>query len=122
VVRALFDTNVLIDFLQGRHEAAAELERWDDRAISIVNWMEVMVGATEAVAAQTGNFLGGFRLILVDEPIAALAVDLRRRYRLKLPDAIVWASARQNDRVLVTRDQRDFPADEVDIRAPYVLS
>jgi predicted nucleic acid-binding protein len=122
VVRALFDTNVLIDFLQGRPEAAAELERWDDRAISIVNWMEVMVGATEALAAQTGDFLGGFRLILVDEPIAALAVDLRRRYRLKLPDAIVWASARQNDRVLVTRDQRDFPADEVGIRTPYVLS
>ena len=40
---AFFDTNILIDFLQGRDAAREEFSRYDDLAISIVTWMEVMV-------------------------------------------------------------------------------
>jgi predicted nucleic acid-binding protein len=46
LVRAVFDTNILIDFLRGRPEAKPELERFDDRAISVLSWIEVMVGTT----------------------------------------------------------------------------
>ena len=30
MVKAVFDSNILIDFLQGRLEAKGELERYDD--------------------------------------------------------------------------------------------
>jgi predicted nucleic acid-binding protein len=39
--------------------------------------------------------------------------------RLKLPDAIGWASARLNEALLVTRNTKDFPAHESGVRIPY---
>lgn len=43
-MKALFDTNVLIDFLAGIPQARGEIDRYDDAAISIVTWMEVLIG------------------------------------------------------------------------------
>ncbi len=43
---ALFDTNILIDLFSGRREAKEALESWPSQnAISLITWMEVMVGA-----------------------------------------------------------------------------
>lgn len=53
-----------------------------------------MVGAPAAADRGTKDFLSGFDLVDVDADVAARAVLLRREHRLKLPDAIVWASAR----------------------------
>jgi len=118
-VKALFDTNILVDFLQGRPEAKRELALYDDPAISVICWMEVMIGATAEAAVGTRAFLSQFEVIGVDDTIAELAVELRRRHRIKLPDAIVWASARQRGCLLVTRNTRDFPAGDPGVRAPY---
>lgn len=121
MVKALFDTNILIDFLAGVPEAREELERYDDSAISIVTWIEVMVGARAPVADATRRFLDGFALVGLDQPIAEAAVAIRRRHRTKLPDAIVWASAQLGGRLLVTRNTKDFPADDPGVRAPYEI-
>jgi predicted nucleic acid-binding protein len=45
VVKALLDTNILIDFLRGIPAARDEMNRHQDKAISIVTWMEVIAGA-----------------------------------------------------------------------------
>ncbi|HEX4199775.1 MAG TPA: type II toxin-antitoxin system VapC family toxin [Caulobacteraceae bacterium] len=121
MVKALFDTNILIDFLNGVEEARAELANYDDSAISVVSWMEVMVGAPDGAKDGTKAFLSTFQLIGLDEPVAEAAVALRRSHRIKLPDAIVWASARVNGRLLVTRNERDFPTSDPGVRSPYRL-
>jgi predicted nucleic acid-binding protein len=119
VVKALFDTNILIDFLRGLPAARDEFNRYEDRAISVVTWMEVMVGAPAAAERGTLDFLGGFVLVGLDEAVAERAVALRRRHRLKLPDAIVWASAQVRAMLLVTRDTNRFPAGDPGVRIPY---
>lgn len=121
MVKALLDTNILIDFLRGIQAARDELNRYQDKAISIVTWMEVMVGAPSASEQGTRSFLSGFQLVELDAAIAARAVVLRRDYRLKLPDAIVWASAQVTAMLLVTRDTKGFPADDPGVRIPYLL-
>jgi predicted nucleic acid-binding protein len=60
-------------------------------------------------------------MIELDGAIAEDAVNLRRRYRMKLPDAIVWASARRDGRLLVTRNSKDFPPSDPGVRLPYTL-
>ena len=40
----LFDTNIFIDMLNGVHEAATELGRYDFPAISTITYMELRVG------------------------------------------------------------------------------
>ena len=51
--------------------------------------------------------------------IAEEAVHLRRDRRLRLPDAFVWATARVEGVLLVTRNAKDFPVREPSIRVPY---
>jgi predicted nucleic acid-binding protein len=121
MVKPLFDTNILIDFLNGIEQAKAELANYDDPAIGIISWMEVMVGASEQDKVGTKRFLSGFHLIGLDAPIADAAVSLRQSHRIKLPDAIVWASARVHGRLLVSRNERDFPANDPGVRMPYRL-
>lgn len=119
MVKALFDTNILIDYLNGSSPARAELERYTDKAISIVTWMEVMVGAKGEVQAPTRAFLKSFQHIAIDDDVAERAVDLRKTHRMKLPDAIVWASAQGHAMLLVTRNTKDYPKGDPGIRVPY---
>ena len=121
MVKALFDTNILIDYLNGVEAARAEIGLYDDLAISVVTWMEIMVGVGVAEEAATRAFLSRFDVTHLDEAVAEAAVALRRQHRVKLPDAIVWASARRDGRLLVTRNTKDFPASDPGVRAPYVL-
>ncbi|MDF3933223.1 type II toxin-antitoxin system VapC family toxin [Pseudomonas citronellolis] len=121
MVKALFDTNILIDYLNGHEQARDELARYSDGAISVISWMEVMIGASPTNAAATRAFLDSFSLVQLDEPIAERAVAVRQALRVKLPDAIIKASAEAQGRLLVTRNTKDFPADDVGVRLPYQL-
>jgi predicted nucleic acid-binding protein len=86
-----------------------------------VTWIEVMVGVTDSLSDPTRQFLDGFVVIGLDEAVAERAVALRRTHRLKFPDAVIWAAAQTTGRLLVTRNTKDFPANEPGVRAPYVL-
>ncbi|QUS40023.1 type II toxin-antitoxin system VapC family toxin [Tardiphaga alba] len=121
MVGALFDTNILIDHLNAVPQAREEIARFENRAISIITWMEVMVGAKRDLVEQTRRFLGGFEVIALDNAIADRAVTLRQTHRIKLPDAVIWATAQTAARLLVTRNTKDFPPDDPGIRTPYAL-
>lgn len=120
-MNALFDTNILIDYLQAVPQARQEIEFYAARYISIVTWMEVMIGADAVVEAATSEFLAGFKVIALDDPVARCAVRLRRAHRIKLPEAIIWASAQCHALLLVTRNIRDFPPDHPGVRNPYKI-
>lgn len=121
MVGALFDTNILIDHLNAIPEARAEIERFENRAISVITWMEVMIGADAHLVEPTRRFLEGFKVIALDDEIANGAVALRRSHRIKLPDAVIWATAQTAGRLLVTRNTKVFPTDDPGIREPYAL-
>jgi predicted nucleic acid-binding protein len=119
MVKALLDTNVLIDFLGGVAAARKELARYDNAAISSVSWMEVMVGAPKGAEDETRKFLSRFSLVALGQPVAERAIELRQSHRIKLPDAIIWASAQIEGRLLVTRNSKDFPISDPGVRMPY---
>jgi predicted nucleic acid-binding protein len=121
MVKALFDTNILIDYLNAVSEARSELSRYTEKAISIITWMEVMAGAHHDLEAPTRSFLSGFDVVALDQQIAECAVGLRRSHRIKLPDAVIWATAQVHALLLVTRNTKDFPGDDPGVRAPYKL-
>jgi predicted nucleic acid-binding protein len=119
-VDAVFDTNILIDYLVGREEAQLEIDRHPRRAISIVTWMELQIGSkTDGEADVIDMFLREFRVIDITRQVARRAIEIRRRTRVRLPDAIIWASAQVESAVLVTRNVKDFPADDPGVRIPY---
>ena len=65
------------------------------------------------------GFLSHFRILPLTPQVAEEAVVLRRKHRLKLPDAIIWATALTENCLLVTRNTNDFPAKQAGIRFPY---
>lgn len=119
-MRAVIDSDVLVDYLQGRSEAALELAHYQECCISLVSWMEVMTGASVGPSEEAARrrFLGSFRVLPISAAVAERTVDLRRRHKLKLPDAIIWASAQEESCLLVTRNAKDFPAGDAGIRFP----
>jgi predicted nucleic acid-binding protein len=119
-MKAVIDSDVLIDFLQGLDAAATEINRYDDPCYSVVSWIEVMIGAdsdAERFAAET--LFESMRRIELSAEIARRAVELRRLLRLKIPDAIVLATADKEGCILVTRNAKDFDPDDPRIRVPY---
>ncbi len=121
-MKALFDTNILIDYLNGHPAARDELGRHDSALISAVTWMEVMAGARNELEETTlRRFLTRFEQVPVTPQVAELAVKLRREQRMRLPDAIIWASAKCEDALLVTRNTKDFPPSAPDVYMPYSL-
>ena len=121
MVKALFDTNILIDYLSGHEEARDELALYEKKWISLITWMEVMVGATAATEPAIKGFLAQFISLPIDDEVATIAVALRKKHRMKLPDAIIWATAQINGMILVSRNTNDFAATEPGIRVPYKL-
>lgn len=121
MVKPLFDTNILIDYLNGIDQARLELERYDYWEISIISWMEVMAGAMGSAQDETRRFLNNFTVHPIDDAVAELAVSLRQARKLKLPDAIIQATAGVHSLLLVTRNEKDFPDSLPGVRIPYRL-
>lgn len=117
-----FNTNILIDFLNGVPEAQVATSPYGRRCISRITWMEVLAGVKDTPGEDIARtFLAQFDVIEMTEEVAEAALTLRRHHvpRLKLPDAIILASARMLGCRLITRNTRDFPADSVDVHVPY---
>jgi len=78
-----------------------------------------MVGGEIENDALTRGFLASFDIIPVSQNITERAVQLRREREMKLPDAIILASAIEHGLLLVTRNIKDFDATLPSVRVPY---
>jgi predicted nucleic acid-binding protein len=117
---AVFDTNIVIDALNGLPEADDEYARYERVLVSRITWMEVLVGAQDDDEAQVRDFLEAhFEVIPLDLDVAEKAVQLRREHHMRLPDAIIWATAQTNSALLVSRNTRDFSPKWDGVRVPY---
>ena len=52
--------------------------------------------------------MSNFQICYVDKEIASETIELKRQYSLKIPDAIIAATAIRNNAIMVTRDEDDF--------------
>ena len=117
---AFFDTNIVIDLLAGYPPALSEAALHREVGISRITWMEVLIGSPDLpVRRQWESFLVQFELVEMDEEVCREAIELRQQFRIKLPDALILASARSYGADLVTRNTRDFPAGTPGVRIPY---
>jgi len=81
-------------------------------ALSTITLAEVLTGPFKAgqtaLAKRYEKALSQYQVIPVSAAIAALAAQLRARYRLKLPDAIQLASALDIGAAALVTHDRDF--------------
>jgi predicted nucleic acid-binding protein len=122
MVKGLFDTCILIDYLNGIESAREELNRYEDKAISVITWMELMVGISDDTRKNVEDWLSQtFTIIDIEQSISHKAVEIRKQERIKLPDAIIYATAQISGRLLITRNIKDFSNSNPAIRIPYQI-
>jgi predicted nucleic acid-binding protein len=105
----LLDTNTVIELLKGVPEAKA---LHDSRLIggnlfvSQVTRMEILSfpGIQPDEEQRVLAFLSRVEVLPISDDIETSAISLRRQRRLKLPDAIILATAACHGITLVTRD------------------
>lgn len=124
----LFDTNIFIDLLNGVTQAGVELTDYAEPAISVITLMELRAG--EALRpgdkAILDPLLETFTVLPLDEEVTAMGIKIRGDSlltppKIKMPDAIIGATAQAWGITLVTRNPKDFAKLTVPVRVPYQL-
>jgi predicted nucleic acid-binding protein len=101
----VLDTNVALFLLRGDNSAADAI--FGQRVvISFITYMELLSkpGMTRAETKQVTAFVNEWPMIELDARILEEAIRLRKTYRLKIPDAIVAATALTQQIPLLTAD------------------
>ena len=111
--RYLADSNTIIDYVGNKmpDSALLILDGYfnDNFTISIVSKIEVLgFNGKEDELKRLADFIGLASIVFVDNAIADKTIELRKAYRIKLPDAIIAAAALLYGLVLVTRNTDDF--------------
>ena len=120
----LIDTNIIIYYLEGEQAAISFLRTHRGKlSISSITWMETLSYPFTAEEEQVvRTFLQEFRLIEISSPVMELSVEIRRKKKMKLPDAIIAASAVHHDLILVTRNIKDFKGTSIKTLDPFLAS
>ena len=114
--RYLADTNTIIDLVVGRLPTASIF--WLEQqlaqqtvAISVITRIELLTKiepASEYAIMQA--FVQSVAELPLDEPVIQQTIRLRQQHRVKLPDAIIAATALVRGLTLLTRNISDFRA------------
>jgi predicted nucleic acid-binding protein len=104
-VRVLLDTNAVIYLQKGLLEVPLPLGEY---LISVITEIELLsfAGLEEVQRDSLSRLIEDMEVVQIDQTVKQNAIVLRRDYRLKLPDALIAASALARDAVLVTNDSQ----------------
>ncbi len=119
----LIDTNAVIDYLDNKlSDKACELMDGIDSRISVITRMELLSwpGASLEQTLILNEFINASEVFDLEESVIVKAVDIRKTFKTKLPDAIIAATAIVNNLFLITRNTKDFDKIEgLEVLNPY---
>lgn len=115
IVDYIWDTNIVIYYLQRQFPKNAELfmdsilSKYRP-ALSAVTEIELLCWktATQNDIVVLRSFIGDATVFELEHQVKEKTVEVRKQYGLKLPDAIIAATAITNGLHLITRNIKDF--------------
>jgi len=114
-MKYIWDTNIAIYYLQQQLPETAELFidkslKNDLPFISAMTEIELLCwkNLTEQQTAIINKFIAGCTVIDLENSVKLQTVGIRKIHKIKLPDAIIAASALVYDLTLLTRNLKDF--------------
>lgn len=118
--KALFDSNILI-YLSKEEIPLSFVTQFDAIFISVITYMEILGYPFQRPNEERyiKELLSAFHLMFIDQNIADITVEIRKKKRIKLPDAIIAATAISGGLYLVTRNVDDFSNVDVTLLNPF---
>jgi hypothetical protein len=114
-VKYLWDTNTANYYLQQQFPPAAEkfidnLLIEEQPCISAITEIELLCWktTTDKDLDVLHNFINDALVIELEQAIKIKTADIRKQHKIKLPDAIIAATAVVYDLTLITRNTKDF--------------
>lgn len=114
--RYLLDTNALIYLLAGTHDVTKHIQQATWLGISVVSQLEFLSFSSLSDRDQQlfADFIARVEVVSLEARQTALlsmVIDIRRTYNLKLPDAIIAATAQHYRATLISSDKhfREIP-------------
>lgn len=109
------DANIVIDYLHGDVTVIERLSQWKREGVTflIPTMAEAEIlsfhslTSTERTAIES-YIENNFTSIPFDRAVARIAAEIRRGFRVKLPDAAIAATALYTHTPVVTRNVKDF--------------
>ena len=124
-IRYLIDSNILIYHFAGeisvQEQDKIKFIFKKSFNISIITKIEFLGWKrhTESGFKEAQEFLQESRVIYIDDEIASRTIELRKKHSIKLPDALIAATALAGGYILVTRNEYDFKNLELKIYNPF---
>lgn len=108
----LMDSNAIIDFLSGavakdKFDLLCSIVNQTPR-LSVISQIEILSGKSDSFNEIASKFIDDAHVYPLSESIIKRTIEIRKKYRLKTPDAIIAAMALDNNFVLVTSDFSGF--------------
>ena len=118
--RALFDSNIII-YLSKKEIPYSYIDQFDEHHVSVITYMEILGHRFRDKSEEKfiQELLELFKTLYIDREIADKVIEIRKKGRIKLPDAIIAATAISNELFLITRNVDDFKKIEVSISNPF---
>ncbi len=123
--RYLIDTNAIIEYL-GATLPEDVLNRLDSVVgtqffLSVINKIELLGFAhlTRTEEKKITHFIESAFLISLENSIVEKTIAIRKSTKIKLPDAIIAATAMEYDLTIITRNVRDFEQLKINLIDSY---
>ncbi len=103
----LFDTNIVIELINNNKINFSKEQLEINFLISIITELELLSSGNLTGAEENAikELLSSIYIINIDEEVKEKTITLRKKYNLKLPDAIIGASAIAQEIPLVSNDK-----------------
>lgn len=124
-MKYLVDTNILIYYFNGNLNTSQQAiveNIFCSSVLSIISKIEFLGWKkhTNHSFEQAKEFLKRWNAIPLDEIITNKTIQLKREHNIKLPDAVIAATALEYGYILVTRNENDFKTmTEMSIYNPF---
>ncbi|WP_249070299.1 type II toxin-antitoxin system VapC family toxin [Argonema antarcticum] len=116
----MLDTNIVLYFLGGRLADPLPAGQY---FVSVITEIELLsypsISADEET--QIRNFLTKITVVAIEANIKELTIGLRKKYRLRLPDAIIAATAQSLNATLLTNDVTLAKLTEITTQSVQIL-